>query len=55
MSGLYLPYQNIFFSPRCLTNENIHYDVDENLWPNPQNRVDKKQSAVMNTPADIFL
>ncbi len=22
-------------------NENIHYDVDENLWPNPQNRVDE--------------
>ncbi len=19
----------------------IHYDVDENLWPNPQDRVDK--------------
>ncbi len=29
------------FFPRCLTNENIHYDVDENLWPNPQDRVDK--------------
>ncbi len=27
--------------PRCLTNENIHYDVDENLWPNPQDRVKK--------------
>ncbi len=32
-----------FFSPRCLTNENIHYDVDENLWPNPQDRVDKTE------------
>ncbi len=32
MSGLYSPYQKIFF-PRCLTNEDIHYDVDENLWP----------------------
>ncbi len=40
MSGLYSPYQKII-SPRCLTNENIHYDVDENLWPNPQDRVDK--------------
>ncbi len=40
MSGLYSPYQKIFFS-RCLTNENIHYDVDENLWPNPQDRVYK--------------
>ncbi len=29
MSGLDLPCQNFF--PRCLTNENIHYDVDENL------------------------
>ncbi len=29
------------FFPSCLTNENIHYDVDENLWPNPQDRVDK--------------
>ncbi len=38
MSGLYLPYQ-IF--PRCLANEHIHYDVDENLWPNPQDRVDE--------------
>ncbi len=24
--------------PRCLANENIHYDVDENLWPNLQDR-----------------
>ncbi len=23
------------FFPRCLVNENIHCDVDENLWPNP--------------------
>ncbi len=30
-----------FFSPRCLTNENIHYDVDENLWPNPQDGVEE--------------
>ncbi len=28
------------FFPRCLANENIHCDVDENLWPNPQHRVD---------------
>lgn len=27
-------------NPRCLANENIHCDVDENLWPNPQHRVD---------------
>ncbi len=40
MAGLDLPCQKIFF-PRYLTNENIHYDVDENLWPNPQDRVDK--------------
>lgn len=29
------------FFPRCLANENIHCDVDENLWPNPQDRVDE--------------
>ncbi len=23
---------------KILANENIHYDVDENLWPNPQRR-----------------
>ena len=28
------------FIPRCLANENIHCDVDENLWPNPQDRVE---------------
>ncbi len=28
------------FFPRCLANENIHCGVDENLWPNPQHRVD---------------
>ncbi len=39
MSGLYSPYQNIF--PKILPNENIHYDVDESLRPNPQDRVDK--------------
>ncbi len=37
MSGLYLPYQKI------LANENIHYDVVENLWPNPQDKVDIKK------------
>ncbi len=38
MSGLYLPYQkNVskIFSLKSI----IHYDVDENLWPNPQDRV----------------
>ncbi len=30
-----------FSPPICLTNENMHYDVDKNPWPNPQNRVDK--------------
>ncbi len=39
ISGLYSPYQNIF--SKILANENIHYDVDENLWPNPQDRLDK--------------
>ncbi len=33
--------RRFFFFTRCLTNENIHCDVDENLWPNPQDRVDK--------------
>ncbi len=51
MSGLYLPYQKIF----SLTNENMHYDVDENLCSNPQDRVEKKHSAVRNTPGDILL
>jgi hypothetical protein len=23
-----------------LANENIHCDVDENLWPNPKDRVE---------------
>ncbi|KAA0716150.1 hypothetical protein E1301_Tti015860 [Triplophysa tibetana] len=33
------------FFPRCLANENIHCDVDENLWPNPQDRVDGNVDA----------
>ncbi len=33
MSGLFLPNQK--------DKSTIHYDVDENLWPNPQDRVDK--------------
>ncbi len=54
MSGLYLPYQKIF--SKILANENIRYDVDENLWPNPQDWVDKKhRSAVRNTSVDILL
>ncbi len=28
------------FFKRSLANENNHYDVDKNLWPNPQDRVD---------------
>ncbi len=43
MSGLYLPYQEIF--TRSLANENIHYDVDESLWPNPQDKADKTQKS----------
>ncbi len=39
MTGLYLPYQKFF--PRYLANEKIYYDVNENLLPNPQDRVDK--------------
>ncbi len=40
MSGLYLPYQKIFYKIFSIKSI-IHYDVDENLWPNPQHRVDK--------------
>ncbi len=50
MSGLYLPYQKI------LANENIHYDVVENLWPNPQDRVDiKKEMQWGILQVDILL
>ncbi|XP_025753599.1 uncharacterized protein LOC109204711 isoform X2 [Oreochromis niloticus] len=28
------------FFPRCLNNEDIHCDVDENLWPNVNDRLD---------------
>ncbi len=49
MSGLYLPYQNNF--SKILANENIiiHHDVDENLWPNPQDRVDKNTEVQWGT------
>ncbi len=40
MLGLDLPCQKMF--SKILANKNIHYDVDENLWPNPQDKVDKK-------------
>ncbi len=36
--GLDLPCQKIF--SKMLANKNIHC-VDENLWPNPQDRVDE--------------
>ncbi|KAK7164620.1 hypothetical protein R3I94_003109 [Phoxinus phoxinus] len=32
--------------PRCLANDNIHCDVDENLRPNPQDEADGNRSAV---------
>ena len=38
VSGLDSPCRRFF--PRCLANENIHCDGDENLWPNPQDRVE---------------
>jgi hypothetical protein len=28
------------FFPRCMNNRDIHCDVDENLWPNAQDRFD---------------
>ncbi len=37
------------FFLRSLANENIHYDVDENLWPN------KNIEVQGNTPVDILL
>ncbi len=47
MSGLDLPYQKNV----SLANEHIHYDVvvDENLWPNPQDRVDKNMEVQWGT------
>ncbi len=36
-----------------VTNENIRYDVDENLWPNPEDRVDKN-IEVQYTLVDFF-
>ncbi len=42
------------FFPRCLDNENIHCDVDENLWPNPQHRVDDNVEVTVITPV-LFL
>ncbi len=38
MSGLYLPdHKNVSKIIKSI----IYYDVDGNLWPNPQDRVDK--------------
>ncbi len=54
MSGLYLHYPPQKNSI-CLTNENIHYDVDENLWPNPQDRVDKNIKCSEEHSVDILL
>ncbi len=28
------------FFPRCLNNEDIHCDVDENIWPNVEDWLD---------------
>jgi hypothetical protein len=28
------------FVPRCMNNEDIYCDIDENLWPNAQDRLD---------------
>ncbi len=30
---------------RCLANENIYCDEDENLWPNPQDEVDDNKEV----------
>ncbi len=28
------------FYSRCMNNDDVHWDVDENLWPNVQDRLD---------------
>ncbi len=28
------------FFPRYMNNDDIHCDVDENIWPNDQDRLD---------------
>lgn len=38
-----------FFSKISLANENIHCDVVENLWPNPQDRVDENLEVQRGT------
>ncbi len=34
---------------RCLANENIYCDEDENLWPNPQDEVDENKEVQWGT------
>lgn len=31
------------FFPRCIARENIRCDVDENLWPNREQRIDDEE------------
>ena len=35
------------FFPRCITREYIHCDVDENLWPNRQERREVKEDCTV--------
>ncbi len=37
------------FQDLLLIKSIIHYDVDENLWPNPQDRVDKNTEVQWGT------
>ncbi|MGH0164636.1 UNVERIFIED_CONTAM: hypothetical protein FKN15_052414 [Acipenser sinensis] len=34
------------FFPRCMNNEDIYCDVDENLWPNAQDRLDANECVL---------
>ncbi len=34
------------FFPRCMNNDDIHCDVNENLWPNDQDRLDPNECNV---------
>jgi hypothetical protein len=34
------------FYPRCMNNEDINCDVDENLWPNAQDRLDANERVL---------
>ncbi|XDV31835.1 hypothetical protein PO909_002784 [Leuciscus waleckii] len=43
------------FFPRCIARENIHCDVDENLWPDRQQRVDGQGGRVRTATTEELL